>query len=257
MPVPRSYRCEGIVLEARPQAEADLAATLITADHGKLRVVARGARKPTSRLVGHLVPLNRVQVALARGRGPDYVTQAQVVESFQDLKASLDRVSQGLYLAELVHGFSVEGVANPAIYALLVDTLRSLPSSSAPDLASRYFEIQLLKTSGFAPELYQCVECHLSLTPGEHRFSPGVGGALCPKCRPAGVQVMSLSVEALKVLRFLDRVQLEDVERLRLEPAHEEEVKSLLLAVLTYWLDRQIWTAHFLEHLERTRGVAV
>ena len=147
MPRPRLYRAEGVVLESRLMGEADLLLSLFTRDRGKVRAVARGARKPSSKLVGHLEPLTRVDLAMASGKELDYVTQAQVVDGFQSLKAGLEGVSQGLYLAELVNGFAVEGVASPALYGLLLETLESLPASGA-GLVLRYFELHLLRAPG-------------------------------------------------------------------------------------------------------------
>ena len=82
MAAPKSFRSQGIVLESKPLGEADLMVTLLTSDEGKLRAVARGARKTTSKLVGHLEPLNRVDISVARGKEFQYVSQAQVLENF-------------------------------------------------------------------------------------------------------------------------------------------------------------------------------
>ena len=182
---PRTYRCEGVVLKSVPLGEAGLLVTLYTTTLGTLRAAARGVRKTTSKMVGHLEPLNRVELALATGRGGlDIVTQAQVLETFASLKADLEGSSRGLYLAELVDGFGTEGSAGPELHTLLVDTLRFLSDSSDRELTSRHFELHLLRVSGFMPELYRCVECKGELVQGGHRFSPDVGGTLCITCTP-------------------------------------------------------------------------
>ena len=256
MVLPRSYRSEGVVLESRPQGEANLLVTLLARDKGKLKAIAKGARKLTSRMVGHLEPLTRVELALARGRDLDIVTQSQVVESFQPLKANLEGVSRGLYLAELVNEYAAQGVANLGLYNLLLDTLRLLPASCNPDLTMRHFELHLLKLSGFMPELYRCVECSATLSPGEHQFSAEIGGTVCSRCRPVGVGMRFLSLEALKVLRYLDRAELPQLDRLRLERDQEDEVSGLLSSVLSYWLDREVRSRKFLEHVQSAGSLA-
>lgn len=253
---PRTYRSEGVVLKSSPFGEAAAMVTLYSTGSGKLRAVVRGAHKPTSKLVGHLELLNRVELALASPRlgGIHTVTQAQVLEGFSSLKANLESVSRGLYLTELVDGYGTEGSANRELYSLLLDTLRALNEDSINgDSALRYFELHLLKCSGFMPELYRCVECGDELSPGRHRFSPQVGGALCMRCTPADVRVMGLSVQALKVLRHIHRVSLEDLASLHIPRSLAEELKNLLAACLKYWLDKEIRSTRFMDHLEDSR----
>ena len=256
---PRSYRSEALVLKSAPFDEAGLIVTLYSRDAGKLKGVRYGVRKPTSKMAGHLEPLNRVDMALARSRpaGIDTITQAQILESFPGLKASLEGVSRGIYLAELVDGFGTEGSANPELYSLLVDTLRFLNDSPEVELGLRYFELHLLKCSGFMPELYRCVECREVLQSGEHLFSPDVGGTLCPRCHPAAARVMPLSVNTLKVLRFLDRASLAQLPSLRLPVDTKDELDNLLSVTLKYWLDKEIRSKRFIEHLEQFRAVGV
>ena len=250
---PRSYRTEALVLRSTPVGEAGAIVTLFSENEGKLRAIAHGVRKPTSKKTGHLEPLNRVDLALSRPSSGALatITQAQMIEGFDRLKGDLEALSKGIYLAELADGFGAEGSANRKLYSLLLDTLGALNDTPGPGLVLRYFELHLLRCAGFMPELYRCVECREELRPDEHLFSPDVGGTLCLGCTPSGVRVMSLSVQALKVMRFLHRATLGELARLRTDIRLEEELKSLLSVALKYWLDREIQSKSFLEHLER------
>ena len=254
MPRPRSYRAEGIVLRSSPLDEVGLTVTLYTREWGRLRAYVRGARKPTSKLVGHLEPLNTVELELIRSLtgGTDTITQAQSQESRADLRADLEAISRALYLAELVDGFGAEGSPNPDLYALLAESLDSLPAAPDRELLLRYFELQLLKCSGFMPELYACVACRKDIAPGRHLFSPDGGGTLCTLCRPAEVRVTPLSLEALKVLRFLDRAAAPLLARLHVDGALQNQLMLLLSMTITFWLDREIRSKRFIQHLERS-----
>ncbi len=253
----RTYRSEGIVLRSMALGEADLLMTFYTKDAGKLRAMAKGVRKPTSRMVGHQEPLTRIELALARGRSLDVVTQAQVLESFSALKNHLTSVSSGLYLAELVDGFGAEGSANPELYSLLIEALRSLEEGPGLELVLRYFELHLLKSSGFSPELYNCVKCRRSIVEGEHLFSPDLGGTLCPQCIPTEAFIRPLSIQALKVLRFFDRSRLPDLDRLHIDKNLAGELKGLLAPAVRYWLDKEIRSKSFLEHLQHAQRTGV
>ena len=255
MAAPRTYRCEALTLKKSSVGEADLVVTLFTKDRGKLRAVAKGARRTSSKLMGHFEPLTHVRLSLAQGRNLDYVTQAQVIESFADLKQDLGAITKGLYVAELVDGFGSEASSNQPLYQLAVEILKSLENSVEQDTESewalRYFEVHLLQVSGLMPELYRCVECQRSLSPGDHRFSPTLGGTLCSNCHPSGAQVRPLSLRAVKVLRLLHRSPLASVMGLKADPGLAYELKSVLAGTVSYWLDKDIRSNSFLEQLHR------
>ena len=126
MAPPRSYRTEALTLRRSPLGEADLLITLYSKDRGKIRAVAKGARRPVSKLVGHLEPLIRVQLSLSVGRNLDVITQAQVLDSFHPLKEDLGGITKGLYVAELIDGCGSEAQSNPAMYYLDLDILTAL-----------------------------------------------------------------------------------------------------------------------------------
>src|SRR3989337_263405 len=179
--VPRLYKTDAIVLRQRRLGEADRILTLYTPAHGKLEAKAKGVRKTTSRMGGHLQPLTRCMVQLAQGRVSEVVAGCQTMESFQALREDLERLSRALYAAELVDRLAPERVPAFATYRLLLETLRRLEGEDI-DLALRYFEMRLMDQSGFRPELERCVACGSALQPQQNFFSPQGGGAVCPPC---------------------------------------------------------------------------
>jgi DNA repair protein RecO (recombination protein O) len=247
---PKTYRAEGLVLKNIPFGEADLLVTLYSREAGKLKIVAKGARRSNSKMVGHFEPLTVTKLSLARGRNLDIVTQVEVSENFSLLKSKLDTLTKGLYVVELVDGFSPESSSNPALYDLAVEALRTIGQNPERELILRCFELHLLRVSGFMPELFQCVECRNALVPESHRFSPEAGGTLCLDCAPIDAQVRPLSLRALKVLRLLHRSRVAELPQLQLNDPLERELKSLLANTVEYWLDKEIRSNSFLEHLE-------
>ncbi|HEU0020683.1 MAG TPA: DNA repair protein RecO [Dehalococcoidia bacterium] len=250
MPPPRTYRAEGLVLKNIPFGEADLLVTLYSRESGKLRAVARGARRSNSRMVGHFEPLTVARLSLARGRSLDIVNQVEVTENFSSLKSDLTTLARGLYVAELVDGFGSEASSNRQLYDLAIETLGSIRQHPARELVLRRFELHLMRAAGFMPELFHCVECRKPLEPEQHRFSPDAGGTLCLDCTPSGVQIRTLSLRALKVLRMLHRSGLADLPQLSPHEPLEQEVKSILGTAIGYWMDKEIRTNSFLNHLE-------
>ena len=257
MPPPRVYRSEALALRKMPLGEADLIVTFFTRENGKLQAVAKGARKNSSKLVGHLEPLTQVNLSLARGKSLDIVTQAQVVTNFPPLKDHLDAITKGLYLAELVDGFGSESQPNLTLYQLALDTLHNIAGDPDSDLPLRYFELRLLQASGLMPELYHCVECRNPLQENKHRFSPNVGGVLCLDCSPAEARIRPLSVRALKVLRLFHRGRQAEALGLRLNPSLSQELKTLLASAVSYWLEKEIRSTSLMERLRADSGVGV
>ena len=248
---PRVYKTEAIVLRQRKLGEADKIVTLFTPNYGKLDSVAKGARRTKSRLAGHLEVLSHVAVMLAEGRNLDVVTQAQVIEGFPPLRENLERLSRAVYAAELVDRISPEGEGSYHVFQLLLATLRRLAEAKNVDIVLRYFEMQILTLTGFQPQLERCVACEGRLSPVPNYFSSPAGGALCPSCSEGVAAPRPLSVNALKVLRLLQRSDFAEVSRVRMSPVLAQEVELHLRSYLIHVLERDVRSAAFIDRLRR------
>jgi DNA repair protein RecO (recombination protein O) len=254
---PRLYKTEAIVLRQRRMAEADRVLTIYTPALGKIDVKARGVRKTTSRMAGHLQPLNRCMLQLAQGHAVDVVTGCETLESFPALNDDLDRLSRAVYAAELIDRFVPERAPNYPTYRLLLDTLRRLGEAESADLVLRFAEMKLLDQSGYRPELENCVGCGGALAPEQNFFAPQSGGAVCRGCASdvAGPRVLSLN--ALKVLRLFQRGSYNDVARLRMTDELSVETERHLRSYIVCVLERDVNAAAFIEKLRREEPRAV
>src|SRR5260221_1765397 len=184
---PRVYATEAIVLRRTDFGEAARIPTLFTRQKGKLRAVAKGFRRTTSRLAGHLDPFGRVQVLLATGRELDIVTQAEARERLDSLRDDLWHATGAWYCAELVDRFLQDADPHPRLYQLFTQTLLRLeqgaahPAESRGWLALRHFGRHLLDERGDGPALHQCAGCDTPLRPIETGYNAEHGGVLRPK----------------------------------------------------------------------------
>jgi DNA repair protein RecO (recombination protein O) len=261
-----SYSIEALILKRSDLGEADRILTLFTPGKGKFHAIAKGIRRPISKKAGHLELLSRSQLQLALGRNLDIVTQAEVRENFLDLRSDLWHMTCGLYLAELVDRFIEDNTQHPAVYSLLLEMLRSLEANAlelqasrnkgaAPtgqervrtNLLLRYFEIHLLANTGYEPAFRKCAHCAGELRPEENGFSPSLGGALCPQC--SRYWTRPLSMNALKVLRLLQRSSWKEVPHLRLDNAIQLEIEAVMHDLLRFHLERDLKAWSFLEML--------
>ena len=255
MPRPRIYKTEAIVLRQQPLGEADRIVTLIAPAAGKIRAVARGVRRPKSKLGGHLELLNRVVISVAEGRSLDHVSEVDTLDSHLLLRDDLERLATAMYLAEIVDTFSVENSPAHDLYDLFAASLTHLESTESQQPLLRYFELGLLNASGFQPELYQCIHCREELQPTDHVFSPQDSGVFCSSCRSGATRaLLPLSVGAMKVLRFLDREPMSRALTLNVSDGVWLDVERILRAYLRHVAERDIRSADFMSLVaSRTR----
>lgn len=252
----RVYRTEGVVLRRQDLGEADRLTTIYTRDYGKLRLVAKGVRRPRSRKAGHLEPFTRVALLIARGRELDIITQVETLDNYSGFRSNLDQLGQASYIVELLDRFSVEeGEGNHTQYQLLLNSLDRLTEGEVDSHAViLYFELRLLDLVGYRPELFRCVECGSEIRPEDQFFSSHQGGILCPNCGRGKRNAHSISLSELKVLRHYQRSNYETASSPKVSKDLFLKVDQLMERYLNYLLERQLNVPAFIrrvEHLDR------
>jgi DNA repair protein RecO (recombination protein O) len=192
------YRDEGIVLRTLRLGEADRIVTMVTKGQGKVRAVAKGVRRTTSRFGGRLEPMSHVAMQCWQGRELDTVTQVEVLDSFRTVREDLARVSKAFTLLEIVDVIAQERQSNPLLHETLVGALRWLDNADSPLLVAA-FCLKVLVLEGSAPVVDRCASC--GSTSLLVAFDLVEGGVLCRSCRRG----RSVSAGALEVVqRILD-----------------------------------------------------
>ncbi|MBU6233385.1 MAG: DNA repair protein RecO [Acidobacteria bacterium] len=194
-----TLRDEAIVLRTYKSGEADRVVVMWTKEHGKLKALARGVRKGTSKLGSGLEPLAHIDVLLADARGDFHIVrQVEHVELFSRLRLDLDRLTAGCALTEVVEAVPLDGVPDREIFIMLSRALASLDNTNFhPYLVPAAFYLKLLVLDGSAPQLDECVTCGSS--DGLSSFDAEIGGALCSDCHRGRL----LSSDALALMRRL------------------------------------------------------
>jgi DNA repair protein RecO (recombination protein O) len=250
MPVPRRYTTDAIVLSRFDLGEADRVMTLITPGIGKLKAIAKGIRKPTSRIGGSLEPFAELQVALARGRTFDVVTQVSVGHAWLNLRDDLESAATAWYLAELADRSLEERHAAEPLYALLRRAYELLDAGMAPGRVARWYEMHLLDELGVRPEVDRCVECDRVLeADGRFRWVPPLGGVLCDRCPGPPHDRAGLTLDALKLLKAYQRLDVGALATLRLLSAVERETEAALREFTRQALERDARSLAFLDEI--------
>jgi DNA repair protein RecO (recombination protein O) len=246
----RTYNTEGVVLRRRNLGEADSIFTVFSPTEGKFDAVARGVRKPRSKMRGHLEPLTRSQMHLAQGRNLDVFTQVETIAAYLHLRDDLDRLTLAIYCCELVERFTVDRAVQSELYDLLLEVLQGL-DQDAPLTVGRYFEVQLLALTGYELQLGRCALCANRLAEADALFSAESGGLVCDACRGRASSGRIISVPAIKVLRFAASATLNQFSGLRLAHDVEEEVRRCLADAIRQVLDRETNSARYVDALSR------
>ena len=243
----RTYTARGVVLRQFNLGEADRILSILTPGHGKVRAIARGVRRPKSKLRGSLDLTNLIDFSAAYGRDLDVVNEAQIRDDHPRVRSELSRLSKAIYTCEIADSFAQERSPGGSQFSLMVDVLEALGDAPDPWPVVRWFETRMLDVSGFKPELESCVECSERTEPGSHLLDIGAGGVLCPRCRSQGMgHKVQVSESAMRVLRHLQRtIKWSDLSPLR-NPQTRSEVEFIQTRYIRSVLERDLRSADFM-----------
>ncbi len=238
------YRDEAIVLRTHKLGEADRIITLLTRHHGRVRAVAKGVRRTTSRWGSRLEPFTHVDLQFAEGRTLDVITQAETLTPFSaGLGRDYDRYTAGTAMLEAADRLAVED-KQPVLqqFLLLVGGLRALVGEErGPGQVLDAFLLRSLSVAGYAPSFDQCARCGV---PGPHRwFNPAAGGVLCTGCRVPGSA--GPAAETVAVLGALLAGEWAVVEAA--DPRHLREASGLVSAFVAWHLERGLRSMTYVE----------
>jgi DNA repair protein RecO (recombination protein O) len=192
------YRDDAVVLRVQKLGEADRIITLLTRRHGRVRAVAKGVRKTTSRFGGRLEPFSHVDLQLYEGRSLDIVSQAEGITPYgKDIAPHYDRYTSASAVLETAERLTgEEREPSLRLFLLTLGALRTIASGEhAAGLVLDAYLLRSMAVEGWAPALDACAKCGV---PGLHRaFSVPAGGIVCPTCRPPGSASPSPAAVAL------------------------------------------------------------
>jgi len=250
----RAIRVEALVLHHKDFGEADRMLTLFTRHNGKLRALAKGARKIQSRKAGHVEPLNQATLILAHGRSFWIVSQAETIRDFAGIRADLTRTAHALYVLELLERFSFEDEENEPLFGLALETLARIEDEADLYLTTRHFEMYLLQHCGYRPELNHCLRCRKSIEAQDQFISVLLGGVLCPDCGGAEPSARPISTAVLKTLRVLQRSVYTDLEKLPINAAVRADAEMILSQILAQAAEHRLNAPRLINQIKRPIG---
>jgi DNA repair protein RecO (recombination protein O) len=247
------YTVTGIVLRRTNFGEADRIVTIYSRERGKIPCIAKGVRKPISRLSGPTEGFTYGTFQLAEGRHLHIVSQADVKNSFQQIHCDLHKIAHASYISEMVDKLTEEHDCNPEIFDLLLSSLYLMERPNPPEKIAHMFALQFMGLLGYEPMIDCCLRCHAKLSGETTLFSPSMGGIVCRECGPIPGDSISLSAEAVTVMRILSVADAREVEKLEIPTSITDDIARAMRWYVRYRSDRDLKSAAFLESL-RARG---
>lgn len=244
------YNINAIVLKRADFGETDRILTLLSKERGKTAAIAKGSRKPISRLSGATESIIYVRYQLAAGMNLDVVTQAEIKESFPRIHSDLFRIAYASYLAEMMDQFTDRDQVNPETFELLLSSLYLLERLNDPEVVARMFDLQLMKELGYEPVIDRCVKCGKPLNSGDAVFSSSAGGMVCPNCMPHPADAISLSEEAIALIGQLLNADAHSIERIKASRGVIDEITRALGRYVRFRSDYDLKSVRFLQTLK-------
>jgi DNA repair protein RecO (recombination protein O) len=181
-----SFVTDAINLKAYNLSEADKIIVMYSKDKGLIRGVAKGVKKPKSKLGARMDLLVANTLMLHKGKNLDTICQAEVVNSFYKTRQDIDKICYSTYVTEVVHNFGIEeDPCSETIYNLLYKTLDAISTAQTKVeilLAVIKFQLKMMRESGFSIELEKCLGCHCEIGDETMYFVPQLGGIICAEC---------------------------------------------------------------------------
>lgn len=238
-----------LVLRVTDYKDHDALLTLLSPNHGKLTVKARGLRRKNSPLVAPCQLLAYGEFTLFEYRGQYTVNEAHSIELFTSLRRDLGKLSLGTYFAQVSELISQEDLPNPELLSLLLNCLYGLSRLQLPERKVKaVFELRAACLAGYTPDLFGC---HVCGNQDPDRFDLSQGQLECHSCRHMGASGirMPVTASALEAMRYICYCDPKKLFGFRVGQQTMENIADVSEAYLTTQLERGFSTLDFYKSL--------
>ena len=246
-------KSEGIVLRRQDLRETSLILTFYTRDFGKMKGIARGVRGSRAQYGGGALELFVLdEIVFYERKTSDLytVSQCDLLEYFNPIRESLDKLSYATYIVELLDSVTALADKNGEVFELVLNSLRLMAGEASAKRVARIFEIKLLSLLGLMPSLDLCVTCG-KRPDGGFKFSLRHGGLVCKNCLESDRAALAILPGTAKFIEHIRSLPFEKVARIKVAREVGKELEVILRKFLDYHIERRLKTVEFLREIER------
>ncbi len=241
-----SYPLTVLVLRKTKLGESDLIVSMLAEDGSHVRAVAKGARKPGSKLAARVEPYVSLDLLLHTGKSLEIVQEARTVKARAAIRSDFDRGAAAGVVVDVLNTIAVEGQAEPRLFGLAdttLDAIDTAPVEALPRLVTG-FVLKAMAMHGYRPELSACTGCG-EPTAGTVTFSLAAGGVLCSSCAGSDPSAVRIPAEAIRWLDTLMRSTVTEIVSLQMPTRAVVDCFDLMRAFVAYHLPARLKALDF------------
>lgn len=242
-------KIEGLVLRTTDYGESNKIVVIFTRENGKIGAMARGAKKPNSRLASVSQPLTYGHFLVMLGSGLGSLQQGEIIHPLKSLKQDIFLTAYASYLVELTDKATEERKRNPYLFELLIQTLTYMDEGLDPQVLTNIYEMKLLHSFGLYPILDGCAIC--KETEGTFAFSIKEGGFICHRCIHNDPHHLKISPSVARLLRLFYYIDIHRLGSINVKDETKREIKKVIDAYYEEYSGLQLKTKKFLTQLEK------
>ena len=238
--MPDILKSPAFVISGQDLGESDRLITFYTMAGGKMRSIAKGAKRSRRRFVNALEPFTMLNLSLAlpRTTGLNRIDSTEILDNFPQLRLKFECYIMASLCCELVNLWTKEDDPQKNLFKLLRWYFGPLNDGFHPKKTTLFFKILLLTLAGYAPDFDQCLLCKKPPMGDHVVFKLHAGGFVCSGCRKAGEKTHKIGLGTLKSLRYIQKGPLDNLHRLTMTDAVLEEAWSLMKSLHCHHLER-------------------
>ncbi|MBP2241662.1 DNA repair protein RecO (recombination protein O) [Cytobacillus eiseniae] len=246
-------KCEGIVIRTTNYGETNKIVTLYTREWGKIGVMARGAKKPKSRLAAVTQLFTYGYFLVQKTSGLGSLQQGEMISSMRRIKEDIFLTAYASYIIDLTDKSTDERKPNPYLFELVHQILNYINEGYDAEILVNIFEMKMLNILGLYPVLNQCAIC--GNTDGQFSFSIREGGLLCHRCLEKDPYHFKISAAAVKLMRIFYYLDLSRLGNISVKPETKAELKKIIDAYYDEYSGLHLKTKRFLEQMAKYDGM--
>ncbi|MFC0270043.1 DNA repair protein RecO [Metabacillus herbersteinensis] len=245
-------KCEGIVIRGTDYGETNKIITIYTRELGKVGVMARGAKKPSSRLSSSTQLFTYGTFMFQKSKGLGTLQQGETIDSMRKIREDIFLTAYASYIAELLDKSTENFERNPFLFEFLKQTLFLLNEEVDPDILIHIFEMKMLNVLGLHPQLNGCTVC--GSTDGTFDFSIREGGFICHRCFERDSYRLHISPTTVKLLRLFYYFDLNRLGQISVKEETKKELKKVIDAYYDEFSGLTLKSKRFLSQLDNLKG---
>ena len=240
-------KCEGIIIRTTNYGETNKIVTLYTREWGKVGVMARGAKKPNSRLAAVTQLFTYGYFLVQKSSGLGGLQQGEIISSMRSIREDNILTAYASYIVDLTDKSIDDRKPNPFLFELVYQTLNLINEGYDAEIIVNIFEMKMLNTLGLYPVLNQCSIC--GHTEGHFSFSIREGGLICHRCLEKDPYHLKISPSAVKLLRLFYYLDLARLGNVSVKSETKVELKQVISAYYDEYSGLNLKTKKFLNQM--------